>query len=388
MKKKIAIVNQRYGLDVNGGSEYLTRILAEKLAQRYEVDVITTCAKDYDTWQNYYPPGECVLNGVKVLRFPVEKERNPRMFYWYNRLCLSLPHVTDKMEQKWIDMQGPYAPSGIQYIKKHANDYDVFIFVTYLYYLTAKGLKEVAEKSILIPTAHDEPFLKMKHYKGLFQLPKGYFFNTEEEQELVYQTFGTSHIPSQIGGMGIEVPDEIDTEAFKKKYNLNQYIIYVGRIDYGKNCDELFEYFIRYKKEHPGELKLVLMGKEMMDVPQHEDIISLGFVDEKEKYEGMIAADFLVLPSKYESLSIVVLDSMKLAVPVLVKDTCQVLRAHCEKSGAGFCYNDYQEFELHVNRLLEDKKLCNDMGEKGRAYVDANYQWDVILDKLNALIEL
>ena len=56
-RKKIAIVNQRYGKEVNGGSEYFTMLLAEHLADTCDVEIITTCARDYDTWENYYQPG-------------------------------------------------------------------------------------------------------------------------------------------------------------------------------------------------------------------------------------------------------------------------------------------------------------------------------------------
>ena len=45
--KRIAIVNQRYGKEVNGGSEDYARELAHRLSGSYKVDVITTTALDY-----------------------------------------------------------------------------------------------------------------------------------------------------------------------------------------------------------------------------------------------------------------------------------------------------------------------------------------------------
>ena len=74
--KKIALVNQRYGLEVNGGSEYYTRLLAEKLAAFYDVEVLTTKAGSYDTWENSYDYDEEIINDVKVLRFSVKRKRN------------------------------------------------------------------------------------------------------------------------------------------------------------------------------------------------------------------------------------------------------------------------------------------------------------------------
>ena len=70
--KRIALVNQRYGTEVNGGSEYYTRLIAERLTDDFEVDVITTKALDYTTWENYYKADSEDINGVHVLRFHVE----------------------------------------------------------------------------------------------------------------------------------------------------------------------------------------------------------------------------------------------------------------------------------------------------------------------------
>ena len=169
-----------------------------------------------------------------------------------------------------------------------------------------------------MPDAHDEVFLKMKTYKNLFHMPRGFFFNTEEEKQLVYKKFNLKNIPCSIGGIGIEVPKDVDGNRFKEKYGLHDYILYAGRIDTGKNCHTLFAYFDLYKKRNSRDLKLVLMGKEIINVPQREDIISLGFVSETDKYDGMAGARLMVMPSKYESLSIVVLDSMKLGVSVVI----------------------------------------------------------------------
>lgn len=386
-KKKVAIVNQRYGLEVNGGSEYYTRILAEHLLKKYDVEVLTTCARDYDTWDNFYEEGPGEVNGVPIRRFKTAKSRDLKKFKRLDRMRKYLPFFSVKMEQKWIEEQGPFCPDCIRYIEDHKAEYDVFIFVTYLYYLTAVGLKKAADKSILIPTAHDEPFLKMKLYKELFSLPKGYFFNAEEEKKLVYETFGTDRIPSETGGIGIEVPDKTDGEGFKKRHGLSRYILYVGRIDHGKNCRQLFEYFARYKERKKSDLKLVLMGKEMIEVPKREDILSLGFVSEEEKYDGMSGAQLLVLPSRYESLSIVVLDSMKLEVPVVVNKESPVLEDHCRKSKGGLYYENYEEFERAVDFLLTHEEEREEMGKNGRKYVEANFQWDVILGKLSSLID-
>ena len=73
---KLAIVVQRYGADINGGAELHARYIAERLAAHADVRVLTTCARDYLTWRNDFPPGLVEVNGVRVERFAVSRERD------------------------------------------------------------------------------------------------------------------------------------------------------------------------------------------------------------------------------------------------------------------------------------------------------------------------
>ena len=246
--KRIALVNQRYGLEVNGGSEYYTRMIAERLANRYEVEVLTTKAVDYTTWKDWYARDVETIHGVTVRRFPVEKLR-ARDFNSYNEKYLQEAAAGQRSgakERIWFEKQGPYSPACIQYIRQHKNDYDVFIFVTYLYYLTVAGLPEVAEKSILIPTAHEEPYLHFLTYESLFTKPKAFIFLTDEERKLVRRTFPrTEPIPCDVMGTGVDIPCTPDAGKFRRQYGIqDEYLIYVGRIDEGKECPMLFRYFM------------------------------------------------------------------------------------------------------------------------------------------------
>lgn len=386
--KRVAIVNQRYGLEVNGGSEYYTRLIAEHLNQDYDLEVLTTCAVDYITWENEYKPGISEVNGVKVRRFPVDAARDTKEFNKLTEEILNPQLRNPQLEKKWVEKQGPYCPKLIDYIIENEKKYDVFIFVTYLYYLTVMGLPKVKEKAILIPTAHDEPFLNFDIYKELFQSPKGYIFLTDEERKLVHSRFQVEDIYNRQAAIGIDVPKEVKKENFIKKYKIEPpFMIYVGRIDEGKDCHWMFRYFEEYKKRNPeSQIKLVLMGKAAMSIPKSKDIISLGFVSEQDKYDGIMASEFLVLPSEYESLSISVLEAMALSKPVLVNGKCDVLKGHCKKSNAGLYYENYFEFEAGVTYLQENKEVVLQMQENAQKYVDENYKWDVILSRIAEVI--
>ena len=156
MREKIALVNQRYGLEVNGGSELLCRQLAEKLTEHYDVEVITTCALDYEVWSNHYSAGIEVINGVTVRRFKVDRQRVPKRFNSYSAEVLGNRSNTPEDEEKWIDEQGPFCPAAVSYVKEHHGEYKAVIFTTYLYYLTARSMVNNFDNAILLPTAHDE----------------------------------------------------------------------------------------------------------------------------------------------------------------------------------------------------------------------------------------
>ncbi len=389
--KRIALVNQRYGLEVNGGSEFYTRLIAERLTADYAVDVITTKALDYTTWDNHYTADEETIGGVRVLRFPVQQPR-AKDFNDYNGRylhALSEGKADLAKEEIWFEKQGPCCPAAIDYIRSHKDDYDVFIFVTYLYYLTVKGLPEVADKAIFIPTAHEEPFIHFKTYETLFHLPKAYIFLTDEEKALVQGLFHTESIPCDVMGTGVEVPGTPDAARFREKFGIeDDYLIYVGRIDEGKNCPELFRYFLEYKSRHAdSRLKLVLMGKAACAIPRHGDILNLGFVSEEDKFDGIAGAKALVLPSRFESLSISVLEAMSLHVPVIVNGACEVLKGHCTKSNAGLYYQNYFEFEGIVDYLFSHPQEYALMRENARTYIERYYAWDGIMKQFRAVIE-
>lgn len=385
--KRIALVNQRYGLEVNGGSEYYTRLIAERLAGSFEVDVITTKALEYTTWEDHYTGDEEVINGVRVLRFPVAKPR-AKDFNEYNEKYLRSKRYDTDSERIWFEKQGPYSPAAIDYIRKNKDKYDVFIFVTYLYYLTTAGLPEVADKAVFIPTAHEEPYIHFKTFETLFKLPKAYIFLTDEEKALVQGLFHCEDIPCRVMGTGVEVDCTPDAGAFRRKFGIEgDYVIYVGRIDEGKNCPAMFRYFLEYKKRRPESgLKLVLMGKQVCDIPKHKDIISLGFVSEEDKFSGIAGAKCLWLPSNFESLSISVLEAMTLSVPVIVNGVCEVLKGHCIKSNGGLYYTDYFELEGVLDYIFSHDREYGIMCGNARDYIDKNYRWDVIINGFKEVI--
>ena len=189
MNKKIAIINQRYGLEVNGGSELYSRQIAERLTAKYDVEVLTSCAIEYVKWSNHYKEGVEIINNVAVRRFKTEHERTPRKFTALDTAMQQNPNASKDQSDRWIEEMGPYCPKLVDYIDAHQDEYDAIIVVTYLYYPAVKSIVRIKNKAIFIPTAHQEPFIHFKMYEEVFNAPKAYVFLTDEEKELVHGIF-------------------------------------------------------------------------------------------------------------------------------------------------------------------------------------------------------
>lgn len=376
--RKVAFVVQRYGLEVNGGAEVLCRSTAEHMSRYWDVEVLTTCALDYLTWRNEYRAGVEKINGVTVRRFPVKRPRNWNYFRLLSRLYSKVPG-SKALGIEWMRAQGPYSPGLFDFIKRERAGYDFFIFSTYLYCTTFFGLPLVKEKSALVPNAEDSAPLRYGIFKDLFGMPKAFIYNTPEEKALLSDLYGTDRTPGEVVGVGVDMPKELDGERFRRKFKVEgDFLLYVGRITVDKGCGEMFDYFARYKAERPGPLKLILLGKAVMGVPKHPDIVELGFVSEEEKFDALDAALLLLMPSPYESLSIVLLEAWLALRPVLVNEKCAVMKGQCERSGGGLCYGDFSGFREQMDRLVKDGESRARLAGSGKAYVVKNYSWEVI----------
>lgn len=411
-KMKIAFINQRYGMEVAGGSESYTRAMAEKLSQylgnKAVIEVLTSKALSYTTWEDHYPEDVEDINGVTVRRFSIKHKRS-RILQRGARILMQYFHIHFKwLEELRLKARGPYVPELVSYIREHKDEYDAFIFVTYLYYPAYFGAKEVYDKAWFIPTAHDEEPVYMNIYRELFNRVKGIIYLTREEKAFVEKLFRNKGIPNQVLGMGIGVKGNADENRFREKYDIGgDYLLFAGRIEENKGCKELIDYFIRYKEECYKEgrkeaderrleetderateetggrgkgLTLALMGKSLMEIPHREDIRYVGFVSDEDKYDGMKGAKIICLPSRYESFSISLLEGMAYGNPALVNGNCDVLKGHIERSGGGYSYTNYEEFKKGLTGLLKDN-INEEMGRKAEAYVKAEYNWDRITEQ-------
>jgi glycosyltransferase involved in cell wall biosynthesis len=417
---KIGFIVQRYGTEILGGSEYHCRLIAERLAPKHQVEVLTTCAQDYIAWKNEYPEGSDRVRGVTVRRFANARTRDIHAFNRYSEWIFNNTHTRED-ELEWLRQQGPWCPALLEYLERNHQQYDVLIFFTYLYAPTVLGAKIAPQKSILVPTAHDEPAIRLEIYKELFSLPAGLAYNTDVERRFLTTHFSMRAIEEETIGCGVDLPhaqeyprehtpprhgdpdDQAaeDEEAaaaddaspifrphlaqrgsmFRRRHRLHgPIVLYGGRIDPGKGCEELIEYFSTYVQEG-GDASLVLMGVKLMPLPEEPFIRFAGYLPDQERVQALEAATVVVVPSPYESLSLLALESFAVGTPVLANARSEVLVEHCRKSNAGLYYADRDEFTEALRMLVGDERLRARLGRNGREYIRTNYRWDVILAK-------
>jgi glycosyltransferase involved in cell wall biosynthesis len=297
------------------------------------------------------------------------------------RAVRNLPRA---VQEEFVRCQGPYSSSLLHFLESEKNNYDYFLFFTYLYPTTYYGSQIVPRgKRILVPTLHDEPHARLPLFREMVEEFDRLIFLTPGERTIANRIWQPS-VPGELVGMPVE---DISQGGMLDAIPEFPYLLYCGRIEGAKGASALFQCFLRYKAEHPSDLKLVLTGHAVQRIPDHPDIIFLGYVDEARKFALMRGATIFVHPSALESFSIVLLEAFLSGTPALVNANSVVLAEHCRAANAGLEYRNYDEFAECLSLLLSNCELRKALGENGRRYVQQNYSSEVITRKLEALLE-
>jgi glycosyltransferase involved in cell wall biosynthesis len=354
------------------------RYVAERLSVHADVRVLTTCARDYVTWRNEFPPGEERVHGIPVERFAVDRERDAFDFRDRSERLFHHTHSV-KDELDWLDSQGPTSPPFLKRLTMVADECDFVLLFSVRYSPAFYGARFAAHKAVLVPTAERESSVGLSIFPPVFRGVRAIMYNSFEERAMITALSSNTHVPGVVVGVGSDIPDAVDPEHARRTFGLqNPFIIYVGRIDANKGCADLFRHFIEYSKESTRPLDLVLIGTPVLPIPDHPRIKHLGFVADRDKFDAIAGAEVLVMPSPYESLSMVALEAWALGRPVLASARCDVLVGQCLRSNAGLYYEDAREFAAALERILSDSALAATLGRNGRAFFTQHYGWPVI----------
>ncbi|MEO5820308.1 MAG: glycosyltransferase family 4 protein [Vicinamibacteraceae bacterium] len=386
---KLLCVVQRYGPEVTGGSEALCRAMAQRLAARHDVSVATSCATDYVTWANVLPPGLSKDGAVTVHRFPSSRER-PLHEFWRLSDRVFDDVATEEEQRRWFRLNGPELPGLLSYLQARGRDFDRVLFFTFRYAPSWFGLPLVADRAVLVPTAEHEELIRSSTILApFFRLPRSYLFLTPEEETMIGHAARAPLPPSAVIGSGIDpatsepMRDAIDALGIPRDY-----LLYVGRVDRNKGCDALMRHYAAYaERAGSAALPLILAGPLNLPVPSLPGLRALGRVDDAVRDALMAHARALVMPSPFESLSLVVLEAWNRGTPVIVNARCDVLLGQVRRANGGLYYRTSEDFAGAVQRLAADADLARAFGRQGLAYVDREYRWPLVLERIESILQ-
>jgi len=383
---KLAVVVQRYGLAIHGGTELHSRYIAEHLVQHAEVEVLTTCASDDRTWANAYKSGSETINRVAVRRFRVSKSRNAAASA---RLADRVLHQTHSLndELNWIEAEGPVSRSLLRHLRRRGDSYDFCLFFDYRYCHSLYGAHAVPSRAILVPRAERDDVIGARVFRDVFRGARAILYNSPEERSLIQAVAGNPQVPGVIVGAGADVPQNPQPARFRQKHNIRgPFAICIGPIDDRHGGAELVELFQQYTTQPSARLSLVLVGDGPLKISAHPKVKHVGVLDEGEKFDALAAADVLLVPSRYESLSRTTLEAWALGKPVLANARSAVSSGQILRSNGGLCYRTGEEFTAMLQAIEQNRWLSSTLGKDGRQYFRDHYDWRVIERKYHDLL--
>lgn len=388
----IAFVTPRFGPDVVGGSEAVMREAATGLAARgWAVEVLTTRARDHYTWDDAYPPGTSQVDGVAVRRFELVREegRYPGQFDrgdLERRIAEGIP-LDEGQEQAWVN--GLFrVPDLYHHLVADQARYRAIVLSPYLFWTTVVGAMAAPDRSIVMPCLHDEGYARLRIIaRSLSRVARAWYLSGPE-QELA-RSLGLDPGTGDLTGAGVPVPERYDPEGLRQRRGLARpFLLYAGRREEGKGWPVLVEAFAG-AVGRGADLDLVTMGVGEVDAPPSiaDRVHDLGFLPDDEAPHAFAAAAAYVQPSRNESFSRTVMESWLAGTPVLANAESDVVRWHCERSGAGVTWTGVDELSAAIEALALSPEAFASLAAPGRAYVLEHYTWPTVLDLMEASLE-
>jgi glycosyltransferase involved in cell wall biosynthesis len=385
----LGLVPPRFGPDVVGGAEAVVREMAAGLVARgWDVEVLTTCARDHFTWANEYPPGVSDDNGVTVRRFPTVISTGREERALFGAAIHAGTELSLREQSRWMN-DDVRVPELFHHLLDHADRYRALVFAPYLFWPTFACGQIASDRTILMPCLHDEPEAYLDLFRPLFEGSRGLWFLSEPEAELAARIH--PHLPAhEVIGSGLTVPDAYDPDGFRSRHGIEgRFVLYAGRREGAKNWEHLLAAFATATERSKLPFSLVTMGTGNVEPPSSiaDRVIDLGFCSDADRNDAFAAADAYIQPSRYESFSRTIMEAWLAGTIVIANAASDVVRWHCERSGAGLLYDDDLELEQCLRFVADAPAAAADIASAGRAYVLDNYTWPVVLDRVEATLD-
>lgn len=415
---RFAFITPRYGAEISSGPEHACRLLAEQMAQRHDVDVITTCARDAATWKNEAAEGPDKIRGVVVRRFTVTQPHDAAAFEALTlRLQKAPPSRADELE--WVRQLGPWSPGLIEHLKRQHRTYDALVFFSLHHATTVHGLDIAPDRSVLFPYAQLGPVLRFGLWVDVFRKPQGVGLLSGAERRLIREYVHVTPAHEELVGIGVDpspqqtyprhqqdpadvVADEdasVETDGqeevgylggrgipFRRRHRLyGPILLYGGRVEPDNGCEEMLDYFHAYAATD-RDTALVLMGAKMMKIPEEEYVKLAGVLPAGERMVAYEAAEVTITPASDDLLAEALMESLAVGTPVLASARNEAAVEHCRCANAGLYYATRDEFVEGLRLLMTNTKLRERLGENGRQYVRQQYLWDAVMSRFERLV--
>ena len=385
MPGRVAFVPLRYGPQIVGGSEALTREIAMGLAGRgWVVDVLTTRVVDHQSMADELPEGVEETDGLRVHRFSTRLQasrpgRRAQLMIQEDRL------PPPDLQWTWVSWRFTM-PDLFHHLLRHGDAYDAVVFSPYMFWNTTVGLWAVGDNAVVMPCLHDESYARLAVMRPVLADPASVWFLSEPEHRLAHR-LGPVAERHLVTGAGVHVPGSYDPDGFRARHGIDRpFILYAGRREKDKGWGWLLETFAEAVTAGLDGVDLVTFGSGTVEVPDRlaGRVVDLGFVSETDRDSAFAAALAYVQPSRMESFSRTVMEAWLAGTPVLAVEGSEVVSWHIERSGGGLVFADGATLAGLVGDLVARPDRAAEMAGRGRRYVLREYDWPVVLDRIEA----
>ncbi len=414
---KFAFITPRYGAEFSTGAEHACRLLAEQIAKRHDVDVLTTTARDAATWKNEYAEGSDRVRGALVRRFAVSTMPEQSAFSDLTRRLREGPRYRAD-ELNWLRHVGPWSNGLLEHIKRQHRTYDALVFFGLWHPLTVSGLEAAPERSLLFPHLQLRPELRFELWAEILTAPRAIGYFSSSERKLVHSYVGVVPQFEEVIGIGVDPPpqqayprhqqdpadvisaddsandEDLSEESylegrgvpFRRRHRLyDTFALYAGRVEPDNGCEEMLEYFDSFAATRSEEMGLVLMGVKMMTIPEAPYLRLAGVLPDRERMTAYEAAAVTIAPASDDLLSQSLLESLAVGTPVLANASNAAAVEHCRRANAGLYYANREEFVGALTEL-RTRPLRERLGENGRRYIRHHHQWDAVIGRFERLV--
>ena len=176
-----------------------------------------------------------------------------------------------------------------------------------------------------------------------------------------------------------------ETESFRQRLGLpSRYFLFVGVVQPRKNPATLIDAYARLPGRARTDHHLVLVGRLGR---MHEEVLRLiaahrldGFVHRFDEVGATVLAGFynaataLVVPSRWESFSIPILEAMSCGCPVICSRAAGMPEVYGD-AALPFDPDDPEELVTHLQRIVDDPTLHSDLVRRGLVNCD-RFSWE------------